>query len=177
MQKVTQSRGIALLSRPLLALMAIGMAGFHCPPACSGEFSLLLNGKAIHLNPPEGNRYNEENWGAGLQYDFSPRAGHWVPFVNASQFRDSNENNSPYMGGGIARRWWPVTGLWGGHIDLGALAFVMRREQFRDGHWFPGLLPVLSIGGDRVALNVTFIPKVDPKMVPLLFLQLKVTLP
>jgi hypothetical protein len=52
----------------------------------------------------------------------------------------------------------------------------MKRKGFKDGDLFPGILPAVSLGTPRVALNMTFIPKVDPKMVPLLFFQLKVTL-
>lgn len=154
----------------LLVLVAVA-------PAAAGDWNLLLNGKTFHINAPAGNHYNEKNWGIGLHYDMPQPESPWVRFVNASQFRDSNENISYYAGGGFARRWYPVTALPKTHVDLGIVAFLMRREGFHDGNWFPGMLPVLSIGGETVALNMTYIPKVDPKMVPLLFLQLKLRLP
>jgi hypothetical protein len=50
----------------------------------------------------------------------------------------------------------------------------MIRKDFMNDKPFPGVLPVVSFGTDRVALNMTFIPKVDPKMVPILFFQLKI---
>jgi hypothetical protein len=35
---------------------------------------------------------------------------------------------------------------------------------------------VLSVGTKNVALNITYVPKVEPKSVPLWFFQLKVSL-
>jgi hypothetical protein len=140
------------------------------------ELHLLLNGKAIHVNPPAGSNYNEKNWGFGVQYEFAPDDPEIVTFVNASGFRDSNSNPSYYAGGGVMRRFQPD--LFGGnvHVDLGAIAFVMTRKDFHDGHPFPGILPAASVGTDAVALNISFVPKVDPKMTALWFLQLKVRL-
>ncbi len=37
-------------------------------------------------------------------------------------------------------------------------------------------LPALSVGTERVSMNITYIPKVDPKAVPLWFFQLKINL-
>ena len=143
-------------------------------PANAGELSLLLNGKAFHLDPPSGSNYNEKNWGVGVQYDLAPTANGWVPFLTAAEFRDSNKNISYYAGGGYLRRF----DFYGGdvHVDVGGVAFLMVRKDFRGGDPFPGVLPVLSVGAGRYALNFTFIPKVDPKMVPIVFVQFKLTL-
>ena len=100
----------------------------------------------------------------------------WVPFVTASDFKDSNENMSYYAGGGTARRFYLGDGKGGLHLDAGLVAFLMVRKDFHNGNVFPGVLPVVSFGTDRVALNVTYIPKVDPKMVPIVFFQLKIGL-
>lgn len=144
-------------------------------PAAAGDFSLLINGKAIHLDSAPGVTYNERNWGAGLQYEFDPVAdGRWVPFLSASGFLDSNENPSYYAGGGAMRRYPVGPAGWNTHFDLGVIAFLMTRENFHDGDPFFGALPVASFGTRRLALNMTYIPKVDPKMVPILFFQIKV---
>ncbi len=140
------------------------------------ELSLLINGKAVHLNVPSGQSFNEDNWGLGLQYDFDAYRENWVPFVTASEFIDSNRNVSYYAGGGIVRRFSPFRDKKDGHVDFGIVGFLMHREDFRDGQLFLGALPVLSVGNDRFSLNVTYIPKVHPKMVPLVFFQLKVGL-
>ena len=65
-------------------------------------------------------------------------------------------------------------GSW--HIDAGAIGFLMIRKNFRDEKPFPGILPVFSVGTQRVSLNMTYIPKIEPKAVALVFFQLKVTL-
>jgi hypothetical protein len=144
--------------------------------ARADELHLIVNGKAIHLDSQPGTRYNESNWGAGFQYDFERSASDWVPFITASGFSDSNENPSYYAGGGwLKRSDFSFAGA-PLHADVGVVAFAMWRRDFNGGQAFPGVLPVLSVGGERVALNVTYIPKVDPKMVPILFFQLKLKL-
>ena len=159
----------------LWIIFAITFAVLTATPAHAEQWSLLVNGKAVHLDEQAGVDYNEENWGGGLQYDFEMTTRKWVPFVNASFFKDSNNNPSYYVGGGAMRRF--AFGKDGAmHLDAGVVAFVMVRKEFHDGDPFPGILPAVSVGTDRVALNVTYIPKVDPKMVPILFFQLKIGL-
>lgn len=161
---------------PAIALFLMCFPGFFAIPANAGEFSVLLNGKAIHLDEQPGVTYNENNWGLGFQYDMPADEKKWVPFVTASGFKDSNENMSYYAGGGYLYRHkfeWGKTPM---HFDAGAVAFLMTRKGFKNDDPFPGILPAVSLGTPRVAVNMTFIPKVDPKMVPLLFFQLKITL-
>ena len=64
----------------------------------------------------------------------------------------------------------------GMHVDLGAIGFLMTRKDFKNERPFPGVLPVLSVGSKNVALNVTYVPRVEPKAVPLLFFQIKMNL-
>lgn len=154
----------------VLVLLALGLA---FGTAKADELHLLLNGKAIHINPPAGSNYNEKNWGFGVQYEFASEDPEIVTFVNASGFKDSNSNPSYYAGGGAMRRFQPGGGIF---VDVGGIAFVMTRKGFHDGNPFPGILPAASIGTDAVALNISFVPKVDPKMTALWFLQLKVRL-
>lgn len=149
---------------------------FVAAPAAADQWSLILNGKAIHLDPPATTHYNEKNWGAGFQYDFNSPDGKWIPFVTASGFSDSNRNPSYYAGGGALRRFQLTGGEQGLHVDAGLVAFLMTRQGFRHDQPFPGILPVLSFGTERVSVNVTYIPKVDPKMVAILFFQLKIGL-
>ena len=82
-----------------LAIIATALAALIATPAQADQWSLLINGKAIHLEKPAGVELNEENWGAGVQYDFNMTNGKWVPFISASGFKDSNGNPSYYAGG------------------------------------------------------------------------------
>lgn len=160
--------------RTAITRLLISFLCFFALAASADEPSLLLNGKAIHLDSQPGVTYNENNWGVGLQYDLDPVENHWVPFLAASGFKDSNGNMSYYAGGGMLRRY---KFLWGDtpmHFDAGAVGFFMTRKGFKDGDAFPGVLPAFSLGTERVSLNMTYIPKVDPKMVALLFFQLKI---
>ncbi len=151
----------------------------HISPAATvsaGELSLLINGKAIHMNVPPDQTLNENNWGGGLQYDFPRHVSGWLPFLTASGFKDSLKNPSYYAGGGFLRRLYRSGGRENFYLDAGLVGFLMVREDYKDMRPFPGILPVVSIGADRLALNITYIPDVRPKMVPLWFFQLKLNL-
>jgi len=158
--------------RALLALLLTFIAGLTSGAAVADEMSLLVNGKAIHINTPAGRNLNENNWGLGLQYDWDLADSKWRPFATVSGFNDSNHNPSYYAGGGTLRR-FQFDGM---HVDLGAIGFLMTRKDFKNERPFPGVLPVLSVGTKNVALNVTYVPRVEPKGVPLLFFQIKMNL-
>jgi hypothetical protein len=153
-------------------LAIIGAAAMK--PVAAGQASLLVNGKAVHLERLPGATYNEKNWGGGIQYDYDKLNNGWRPFSTVSGFNDSNRNMSYYAGVGAMRRFSLTNDL---HVEAGGLAFVMTRKGFHDGDPFLGVLPAFSIGTDRIAVNMTFVPKIHPKSVPLLFFQLKIGLP
>jgi hypothetical protein len=162
-------KGINATGSFLRVLLTL-MAGLTAGPAVADELSLLVNGKAIHINTPPGRNLNEKNWGLGLQYDWDRKDSKWIPFATASGFIDSNHNPSYYAGGGALRRFQ----FGGMHADVGAIGFLMTRKDFKHDQPFPGVLPVLSVGTQSVSLNMTYIPKVEPKAVPLWFFQLKI---
>ena len=178
--RITNRRVMVAATAPswvhICTIILIAFALLASTPSHADQWSLLINGKAVHLDEQPGIDYNEENWGGGVQYDFDMTKGNWVPFVNASGFSDSNKNFSYYAGGGIVRRFLLGKEKSTLHLDAGLVAFLMHREDYKDGKPFPGVLPVVSFGTDRVAVNVTYIPKVDPKMVPIVFFQLKIGL-
>jgi hypothetical protein len=85
-------------------------------------------------------------------------------------------------GGGLKRRFRVMSDDL--YVDIGVVGFLMTREDVNGNRPFPGALPVLTIGGKRVALNVTYMPDpvvdrvtranlTDPNMEGVLFLQLK----
>ncbi len=156
-----------------LCLIFLALCVFIAP-SFADDLSLLLNGKAYHLkDAPVGQpSFNERNWGTGFQYDFTDNHTDWVPFITASGFLDSHKNPSYYAGGGMMRRFHKDDSSL--YADVGLVAFLMTRENFRDNKPFPGILPVMTLGTENIAVNITYIPKVDPKMVALFFFQLKV---
>lgn len=150
----------------ILVLLALGIG-----PAAAGEFHVVLNGKAIHLDDGD---YNEKNWGLGFEYDFNPES-EWITFVNGSAFKDSNDQWSKYVGPGIKRRFELGSAMnadW--HVDAGVIAFLMTRKDYQDNDPFFGALPFISIGTRSVALNATYIPSVTPKHKKLLYFQVQV---
>lgn len=155
--------------RALLLCVSILAAG-----AQADELNLLVNGKAHHFESRRGVPYNENNWGAGLQYDFTPATdSNWVPFLVASGFKDSNRNMSYFAGGGYLHRSNFTVGEVPMHFDAGAVAFLMTRKNYKGGAPFPAILPVVSVGTDRVAVNISYVPKIEPKSSDLLFFHLK----
>ncbi len=99
---------------------------------------------------------------------------YFIPAVHVSGFSDSNTNPSYYAGTSLLRRFMLTNDKHGMHFDAGAIAFFMTREDYHNNRPFFGVLPMASIGNEHVALNITYIPKVHPKMVRLFYLQLKV---
>lgn len=160
----------------LVLFGALLLGSLAATPASADNMNLIVNGKAVHLDTLPGVKLNENNWGLGLQYDLDPIRPNWIPFVAASGFRDSNDNPSYYAGAGMMRRFTLSEDSKGLHADAGAIAFMMKRELFRHNNWFPAVLPAFSMGTERVAINVTYIPKADPKSVPLWYFQLKIGL-
>ena len=134
------------------------------------ELHVVVNGKAIHLD--DGN-YNEENWGMGVNYDWTPK-NNWIKFAHASFFKDSSYNTSKYIGGGMKRRWSLDDEQDGWRVDLGAIAFLMTRKDYKDNDLFPGILPFAALSNGPVTLNMTYIPSVSPKHKELLYFQLMV---
>ncbi len=132
--------------------------------ATGKEFHLVLNGKSIHF---EGSGWNEDNWGLGFEYNFDQR-GRWIPLVSGSVFRDSNEDISKYLGGGIKAR-FPLGDIF--HLDAGAFAFLMTRKDYNDNDPFIGALPFLSLGTQTIAINTTYVPAITPKSVDLVYFQ------
>lgn len=143
--------------------------------ARANGFSMLLNGVSIHKSQPEEGKFNERNWGIGLQYDYAPYKKQWLPYTTISAYKDSYRRNSFYTGGGILRR-FSLTKLHKGlHFDAGFVGFIMIRKDYNNRKPFLGLLPAFSLGTDKIAVNISYVPKVEPKLSPLWFFQLKLS--
>jgi Antimicrobial peptide resistance and lipid A acylation protein PagP len=154
------------------ALILVICSSLFARVSFADELHLLINGKAVHINAPAGSHLNEKNWGMGFQYDLDPIDKKWVPFITSSGFEDSNKNPSYYAGGGVLRRFQGDTF----HFDAGIVGFVMTRKGYKNDEPFLGALPAFSAGTRRVSVNMTYIPKVEPKVVALWFFQLKINL-
>jgi hypothetical protein len=142
------------------------------------DWNVVLNGRSVHVNSSRD--WNEANWGLGIEREFNPD-GRWVRVAAANGFKDSHGEPSYMAGGGIKRRFRVLHD--NAYVDLGVIGFLMTREDMNHNRPFPGVLPALTFGTERVALNLTYLPasavnrvtnvrRRDPSMDGVLFLQL-----
>ena len=157
---------------------------FASSPAFAGKLSAIINGKSYHIN--SSYQWNEDNYGFGVEHQFTQKSA-WRTVAMANGFRDSTSNMSYMAGAGIHRRIYETDELNGFYIYAGLNAFLMTREDVNGNQPFPGILPSISIGNDKVGMNLTYLPKmavekttsssmVDPTLSGILFLQVKVSM-
>jgi hypothetical protein len=165
-----------------LATMALLLA-LSPALAWAGKSHAVVNGRSYHFNASYD--WNENNYGFGLEHEFEQKSA-WKKVVMANGFRDSNSNMSWMAGAGLHRRVFETEKLDGFYVYAGLNAFVMTREDTGSDP-FPGILPSISIGTDKIGMNLTYLPKqaieaatnshaVDPTLSGILFLQFKVSL-
>ena len=141
---------------------------FTCTAVNADELHLVVSGKSIHLGTDTS--FNEENWGLGFEYDFEEK-NNWINLITGVTFKDSLNNTSNYLGAGTKRRYLLGDDPQGIHIDAGVLAFAMTRRDYRDNDPFLGVLPFISVGNRRVAVNITYVPNIVPKSVAFIYFQ------
>jgi hypothetical protein len=163
------------------ALLLVSVATAASSAHAQDDWTVILNGRAVHLNAAR--EWNEHNWGLGVEREFDSEE-RWVKLALANGFEDSLGNPSYMAGGGIKHRFWMPRVGDTFRVDLGVVAFLMTREDVDRGRPFPGVLPALTVGTERVALNITYMPEaavdrvmstplIDPTLSGVLFLQLK----
>ncbi len=152
--------------------------------ANAGTFNAVINGKSYHFNSTHD--WNENNLGLGIEHEFASQSK-WRTTVMANGFRDSTDNMSYMVGAGLHRRLFETEKLSGFYISAGLNAFIMTRDDVDDSKPFPGILPSVSIGNDKIGINLTYLPKaavekttksnlIDPGISGILFLQFKVSM-
>jgi hypothetical protein len=153
-------------------------------PASAGTFNAVINGKSYHFNSTHD--WNENNLGLGIEHEFDSTSA-WRTTVMANAFKDSTDTMSYMAGGGLHRRLFETERMSGFYISAGLSAFVMTRSDVDDSRPFPGILPSVSIGNEKVGFNLTYLPRraveattnstiVDPTISGILFIQFKVSL-
>ena len=169
-------------SLPLTAITLI--LALAPSPAIAGKTNGIINGKSYHFNSSYD--WNENNYGFGVEHEFEQKSA-WKTVVMANGFRDSTDNMSYMAGAGLQRRLYETHKLGGFYVYAGLSAFVMTRDDVNDNRPFPGILPSISIGNEKVGFNLTYMPKKaieettnsqvqDPTLSGILFLQFKVSL-
>ena len=149
---------------------------FNAQSLRANELHFVLNGKSVHIEKKPNQTLNERNLGVGFQYEFQNFHKYWTPFINVGGFSDSYEKPSYYIGGGVFHRYKLPSQLLGLHFDAGLTGFMMTKADINDNEPFPGVLPIISIGNNMAALNITYVPKITDEGTDLWFMQLKLKL-
>ena len=160
------------------------LVAFPLSSANAGTFNAVINGKSYHFNSTYD--WNENNAGLGIEHVFESTSP-WRTTVMANAFKDSTDTMSYMAGGGLHRRLFETERMSGFYVSAGLNAFVMTRADVADSRPFPGILPSVSIGNDKVGFNLTYLPRkaveastsstiVDPTISGILFVQFKVSL-
>ena len=110
--------------------------------------------------------------------------GAWKKVAMANGFHDSTNNMSFMAGAGLHRRIYESDKLAGFSIYAGLNAFLMTRDDIGGSKPFPGILPRVSIGNEKLGFNLTYLRRkavetttnaniIDPTVSGILFLQFK----
>jgi hypothetical protein len=156
---------------------------FVTGPAQASDWGIVVNGKAYHVNSTYD--WNENNWGLGFEREFNQRS-RWVRMAVGSGFIDS-QNSMSYMGGGGLKRRFLIPRIGQDfYVDIGAVAFLMTRQDINNNKPFPGLLPTLTVGSRHIAVNLAYLPgsvadavsgirTIDPNIDAIYFVQLRLS--
>lgn len=133
--------------------------------AIANELHGVLNGWSRHLSDGD---YNKYNWGLGFEYHLRPIKNHYY-FTLGGAFKDSVNNLSGYLGGGIRYRLLKTQKM---HINYGMALCLMSRKDYHDRKPFLAVLPFVSFGTGRLSLNTTYVPSITPESSDLIYFQL-----
>ena len=172
------------MKNTLMICVATVLVALLSSTANAGTFNAIINGKSYHFDSSYD--WNESNLGVGVEHEFASTSA-WRTIVMANAFRDSTDNMSYMAGGGLHRRLFETERMSGFYISAGLNAFLMTRSDVNDSRPFPGILPSVSIGNEKIGFNLTYLPRkaveatssstmVDPTISGILFVQFKVSL-
>jgi antimicrobial peptide resistance and lipid A acylation protein PagP len=159
--------------------LLLGSVTVSRPVLADGDWGVVLNGHAVHLNAEK--HWNEDNWGLGVEKEFHSSA-RWVTTAVVNGFKDSMDNPSYMAGVSIKRRFRvPSSHV---YFDAGLVGFFMTRQNVNNNAPFPGALPAMTFGARHFAVNLTYMPGsavsdvtdahlLDPSITGVFFIQLK----
>lgn len=127
------------------------------PQCFSSDLFLQINGVSKHFE--EKQKFNERNYGVGLEYDG----------LSAGTFKNSLSTQSYYLGYSLKHKGKSEFMLSPG-LFVGGLYYKSKR-----GNLFPVALPLLSIGRKDSYLNFIYLPKIN-KTAAALFINYNVKL-
>ena len=159
---------------PLIAGM--GLAAMHGSASAqteakadAGTFDLSTELRKVWLNPGFYSYHFDRD--KGLE-DFNPGLGFEYPVnemvsVTAGAFRNSDREQSRYIGAYVMP--FEFHGVKFGAVVGGFDGY----RNYRNGNWFPALIPTAAIEGKRWGLNIAIIPSYKDRLYGALTFQLK----
>ncbi len=133
-----------------------------------GESELIVNGFAYHshssYSKAQLDRLNSEAWGVGFGRSFTDFDGNRHQ-VYAVGFADSH--NRPEFHVGFNWLHPVLRHKYGLVVEVGFTAFFfLRKDSLLPSDYIPlpGLLPLVTIGGSRTKLNMTWIPRIGERL-------------
>lgn len=148
------------LLRPCLLTLLLAVAGTARAqepaltregPEWWGNLNLVsyhFGGEEDFLDP--GESFNQENWGGGLEVQWKPRHA-----VSAGYYRNSVDEDSLYA----LYHYTPLS--FGRYVRVGAVGGVVTGYPgYNDGGLAPAGGLVAKIEGDRVGVNVIYLPEI-----------------
>lgn len=160
------------LWRALPLVAGLGLATMHGSASAqteAGAFDLSTELRKVWLNPGFYSYHFDRS--KGLE-DFNPGLGFEYPVnemvsVTAGAFRNSDRVQSRYIGAYVM----PFE-FYG--VKLGAVVGGFDGyPNYRNGNWFPALIPTAAIEGRRWGLNIAIIPSYKDRLYGALTFQLK----
>ncbi|WP_018234331.1 hypothetical protein [Thioalkalivibrio thiocyanodenitrificans] len=134
--------------RTFMMLVCLIVGSITMAPAIASSAWVHVNGSSYHF-AEAGHGYNEDNRGVGASWNFK-HSGNTVTYNTADVFIDSLGEPSGYIG----KAWEYRVGA----VGMGAMAFLMYRDNFDYIKTMPGVLPMMTFGTNKVRTRVTFIP-------------------
>lgn len=146
------------LLRPCLLMLLLAAAGTARAQEAAREgaewwgnlnlVSYHFGGEEDFLGP--GESFNQENWGGGVEVQWKPRHA-----VSAGYYRNSVDEDSFYA----LYHYTPLA--FGRHVRVGGMAGVVTGYPgYNDGGIAPAGGLVAKIEGDRVGVNVIYLPEI-----------------
>jgi len=127
----------------------------------SGDWELWLSGYSYHAPWSYARKYcddlNSKAWGVGIARSALDHKGdqHTVYILG---FEDSYYHGEFHLGY-MWMRSWAVSKV-GPRLGLGYSVFLFSRFDMKNHMPLPGILPFTALGGEKIKLYVTFIPRV-----------------
>lgn len=148
-----------------VAAVACGAAGLLAGHCARAENWITPGAVSYHFERTQGNgeRWNETNYGLGLEHEFSPGVA-----VMAGVYRNSIDRWSKYA----MLQWTPLA--LGQYVRAGVMVGTVDNYRMNGGDFIAAAAPVVTIEGARFGLNLSAVPKIRDKTSAAVAVQFKV---